>query len=401
MGFWKKWFDHSFNFKLKEKNRQQEEYEAEEAEDSAESVVLSRDSVQLRDQGQRTRYVQSCLEQMKDAEESITALTREYSMVTSYLTDMEEIEALPPTEKKELEKLAESITDYEKEKNLYEGAKDRMTEAEFRQAERMEDEIEEGIAKLTEAEQYQEKIHQDMRRLSGEKHAYQYRKHDLKNLMVNLRGMLVMLSFAFVTCMIILLLLQELLRMDVHIGYVLTCFATVCAIFLIYLKYTDAVKEKRRVEKAINRLILLLNRVKIRYVNNTNLLDYLTVKYHVNSAAELTTLWEAYQKERAERERFRELHEELDFQRKELLRILRRYQVKDPEIWLHQTEAIVNPKEMVEIRHGLILRRQKLRKQMEYNEKLAESAQTEIRALVEEFPMYAAEIMEMVSQYTD
>lgn len=397
MGFLKKWF----GVHLNAKSRQREEYIEEEDGDSTESVVLRRDSVQLRDQAQRTRYVQSCLTQMKDAEDSIGDLTREYSMVTSYLTDMEEIEALPPTEKKELENLAESITGYEKEKNLYEDAKDRMTETAFRQAERMEDEIEEGIAKLTEAEQYQEKIHQDMRRLSGEKHAYQYRKHDLQNLLVNLRGMLVMLSFAFVTCMVILLLLQELLRMDVHIGYVLTCFVTVCAVFLIYLKYTDALKEKKRVEKAINRLILLLNRVKIRYVNNTNLLDYLTVKYHVNSAAELTSLWEAYQKECAEREKFRELHEELEFQRKELLRILRRYQIKDPEIWLHQTEAIVNPKEMVEIRHGLILRRQKLRKQMEYNERLAESAQTEIRALAEEFPMYAAEIMEMVSQYTD
>ena len=393
MAFWKKWF----TFKGKNK----EDYLLEEAEDSMESVALRRDSVDLREQAQRRRYVQSCLEQIKDAEDSIGQLTREYSMVTSYLTDMEEIEALPPIEKKELSKIADSITAYEKEKNLYEGAKERMPEAVFRQVERMEDEVTEGIAKLTQAEQYQEKIHQDMRKLSGEKHAYQYRRHDLQNVMVNMKGMMIVVSFAFVTCMIILLLLQELLRLEVHMGYVLTCAATAFAAFLIYLKYTDAAKEKKRVEKAVNRLILLMNRVKIRYVNNTNLLDYLYVKYKVGSAEELTKMWEAYQKEREEREKFRELHQELEFQQKELLRILRRYQVKDPEIWLRQTEAISNPKEMVEIRHGLILRRQKLRKQMEYNEQLAESAQTEIRALAEEFPMYAPEIMEMVSQYEE
>ena len=174
---------------------------------------------------------------------------------------------------------------------------------------------------------------------------------------------------------------------------------TAFAAFLIYMKYTDASREKKKVERAINRLILLHNKVKIRYVNNTNLLDYLYVKYQVKSAEELLRMWEAYQKEQEERRKFRELYAELDFQRKELLRILRRYQIKDPEIWLHQTEAICNPKEMVEIRHELILRRQKLRKQMEYNERLAESAQTEIRALVEEFPVYASEIMEMVSRY--
>ena len=53
----------------------------------------------------------------------------------------------------------------------------------------------------------------------------------------------------------------------------------------------------------------------------------------------------------------------------------------------------------MEIRHGLIVRRQKLRKQMEYNEQLAESAQMEIRALVEEFPIYREEILEMVEVY--
>lgn len=391
MGFLKKWFGFP--------RKQKEEYVPEDLTDSTESVVLRRDSVDLREQGQRMRYVQSCLEQIQDAETSISQLTREYASVTSYLTDIEEIEALPPEEKKELSKIADSITDYEKEKNLYEGAKDRMSEADFRQIERMEDQAAEGIAKLTEAETYQEKIHQDMRRLSGEKHAYQYRKHELQGVIQNARGMLVMISFAFVTCMIILLLLQEMMRMDVHVGYGLACIATALSVFLIYLKYTDAVKEKKRVEKGINRLILLLNQVKIRYVNNTNLLDYLHIKYSVDSAEQLSKMWEAYQKECAEREKFQELHQELDFQRKELLRILRRYQVKDPEIWLHQTEALTNPKEMVEIRHGLILRRQKLRKQMEYNEQLAESAQTEIRALAEEFPAYRAEIMEMVSQY--
>ncbi len=56
---------------------------------------------------------------------------------------------------------------------------------------------------------------------------------------------------------------------------------------------------------------------------------------------------------------------------------------------------------MVEIRHNLILRRQKLRKQMEYNEELARMAQGEIKNLAEEFPAYTPEIMELVSQYEE
>lgn len=388
MGFLKKLFG----------RKKKEEY-IEEIEESSESGILSRDSIDLQDQAQRMRYVRSCLEQLADAETELEALKKEYGMVTSYLTDMEEIEALPPMPKQELIRVADKISAYEKEKNLYEEGRQRMTEALFTQMERMEDEVAEGIEKLTEAEEYQEKIRQDMRRLSAEKHAYQYRKHDLGNVMVNMRGMMIITSFAFVTCMAILLLLQTLLRMEIGIGYILTAAATAFAVFLIYMKYTEAAKEKRQVERSINRLILLQNRVKIRYVNNTNLLDYLYVKYKTASAEELSSRWEAYQKEKEERMKVKELHAELEFQRKELLQILRRFQIRDPEIWLRQTQAITNPKEMVEIRHSLILRRQKLRKQMEYNDHLAESAQGEIKSLAEEFPAYAPEIMEMVSQY--
>ena len=73
--------------------------------------------------------------------------------------------------------------------------------------------------------------------------------------------------------------------------------------------------------------------------------------------------------------------------------------MQDPDIWLHQTQALLAHGEMVEIRHGLIVRRQKLRKQMEYNENLAESAKAEIKSLAEEFPIYRDEIFAMVEQY--
>lgn len=109
MGFLKKLFGKWFTAK----NREQS---IEDEEESLESVVLQRDSVNLYDQGQRMGYVRSCLEQMKDAEIQIGSLTKEYSMVTSYLTDMEELEALPVAEKKELSVIADKITAYEKEK---------------------------------------------------------------------------------------------------------------------------------------------------------------------------------------------------------------------------------------------------------------------------------------------
>lgn len=392
MKIWKSLF-------AKVQKKKKEEYVPVMSEEYPEEGVLCRDNVNLYNGEERARYVRSCLEQMKDAEREIEQLTREYGAVTAYLADMEELETLPSGEKFDLSQIAEKVAIYEREKSSYSKGGSRMPEVLFRQAQRMEGETEESIRKLTEAEDYQDKIRQDMRRLDGERHAFQYRKHDLQNSLVNMRGMMIITSFAFITCMAILFLLQVMMQMDISIGYILTAVVTVFTAFYIYMKYTDAVKEKKQVENAINKLILLQNKVKIRYVNNTNLLEYLYAKYNVGSSEDLIRMWEVYQKEKEEREKVRELDMELDALRRELLTILRHYQIRDPEVWLDQVNAIANEKEMVELKHQLILRRQKLRKQMEYNEKLGENAKEEIKSLVEEFPAFAPEIMELISDF--
>lgn len=75
------------------------------------------------------------------------------------------------------------------------------------------------------------------------------------------------------------------------------------------------------------------------------------------------------------------------------------YRVASPERWIGQPEALIDKREMVEIRHGLIVRRQALRKQLEYNSNVTETARKEIMDIVGRYPAYAEEIMEMVDKY--
>ena len=57
---------------------------------------------------------------------------------------------------------------------------------------------------------------------------------------------------------------------------------------------------------------------------------------------------------------------------------------------------------MVEIRHSLIIRRQSLRKRIEYNkETVAGGAQRDIKELVQRYPKYAREILETVEKYEE
>ncbi len=378
------------------KDTQEPEYEIEDWNE----IIYDRDDLQINDRKQREEYVKGCLEQIAEAAKELENLQFEYNMVTSYLKDMEEIEALSEEEKVELTQWAKKIDELEQQQTGYKERKNRMSDEKFRQMERLEEEVQEGLEKLTQAEDYQELIKRDLRRLDGEKHAYLFRKSELRRIIADTRSMTIVCTVAVILCIFILLVLQFGLKMDTKLGCVVAGAVGAVAITAIFIKHNDSVRELAQVENGIGRIIRLQNTVKIRYVNNTHLLDYLYMKYNVSSAGELGKSWQQYQEEREERHSYQQTERQLDQLQKEFLHTLRRYQVKDPMIWLHQTRAILDKKEMVEIRHGLIIRRQSLRRRMDYNkEVIAGKAQAEIKDLVEQYPKYAKEILDIVGQY--
>lgn len=360
-------------------------------------VVYSRSAFDLHDGEQRREYVQNCIDQMTEASKELENLNFEYNMVTSYLKDMEEIEALPEAERAEVNASAQKIQELEDKQDVYLKKKNRMSDEKFHQMERLEEDAEEGCRKLAETEEYQGRIRQDMSRLEGEKHAYLYRKNELKGAVADSKGMTIIIAMALVVCYVVLFALKYVLEMNTQLGFLVITGVAALAILMLYMKYTDSVKELKRVEKGINKIILLQNRVKIRYVNNTNLLDYLYMKYQVKSGKEFAGLWEKYKEEKEERRSYRAAELELDECQQELLNILKCYQVKDPAIWLHQTAALLDNKEMVEIRHNLIIRRQSLRRRIDYNkEMIIGKAEGELKELIEGYPEYAQEIRRML-----
>ncbi|MBP5761887.1 MAG: hypothetical protein J6W48_02825, partial [Lachnospiraceae bacterium] len=85
--------------------------------------------------------------------------------------------------------------------------------------------------------------------------------------------------------------------------------------------------------------------------------------------------------------------------KEDLIRLLARYHVTSPARWIDQLAALLDKREMVELRHGLILRRQALREQIDYNETRARSAKDEITSVATTYPMYAQEILEMTEKF--
>ncbi len=351
------------------------------------------------DDTQRTRYIESCLEQMKAASDEIDLLNREYDSVTAYLNDTDEIERLPEHIRTPIQDCATKLIRLEKEFTNYTSKKDLLSGEDYALMERLEDEMPEGYEKLKKSEEYQKLIKEDMRRIEGEKQAYYYRKAELKGMLANIKGVFFICVVAAITCVIMLLILQFGFELDAQIGYILTAGATAVAFTVLFVKNIDMQQEAAKVEKSIGKLIHMHNTVKIRYVNNTNLLEYLYMKYNVDSSALLKELWDKYVSERAERERFEQTKYDITFYRDELLQHMRKLHIADPDIWIHQAEALVNRKEMVEIRHSLVERRQNLRKQMEYNKDVAVDAQTKLKDMIHAYPKYANQVLQQLEVF--
>ena len=369
----------------------EEAYEVEEWNE----IVYDRDDLQVHNRKQREEYVRGCLEQIAEASREVENLQHEYQVVTSHLKDIEEIEALPENESRLLMECAKRIDTLERQQSGYKERKNRMTDEKFYQMECMEEEVQEAYEKLEKAEEYQNLIKRDLRRLDSERQAYGFRKIELRHLMKDTRSMTIVCATAVIFCLLLLVVLQYAFSFDVKIGYLAAGGIGALAITAIFLKYNDAVRELSQVESGISRLIRLQNTVKIRYVNNTHLLDYLYMKYNVKSAQELGRDYKQYLEEKDERHNYKRAEIELDSSQQELLHILRRYQVKDPMIWLYQTQALLDKKEMIEIRHNLIIRRQSLRRRMDYNKEViaGKAKAAEVKDLVRKLSKYAKEIL--------
>ena len=389
-------------FDLLKGTAKNEDWERDTRRQNWNDIVYTRKDVDMEDPVQRREYIGSCLAQMQEAARELDALELEYNEVTSHLRDMEEIDALPPEQRAEINACAQKILDSQEQQEKFDKRKSRMTDAEFEHMERLQKEAGKGAKKLAEAEDYQKKIRNDLKRLDSEHEAYLYQEDEILSTIENSRKLIIAIGIALVSIMIFLLILQWGLGLNVVYGFMVTILLSAIAVTFLYFQNINAAAELKVVNKSISRLIMLQNQVKIRYVNNTNLIDYLCLKYGVSTSKELTELYGKYQKERREREKIEDARRLLDSNQKDLVYMLRHYRVKDPDIWVHQVEALLDYKEEVEIRHYLNTQRQSLRKRMEYNRDIvAGNAKMEIEDMARQYPKYTQEILDMVSRYED
>ena len=166
--------------------------------------------------------------------------------------------------------------------------------------------------------------------------------------------------------------------------------------FFIFVRYQNALTGIARAETNGNHAISLLNKTKIKYVNITNAVDYVCEKYHVKNARDLEYQWEQYLEEVRRKERYMRTNDDLGYYNKKLISLLEEYPLYDATAWVDQPLALVKANEMSEMKHNLLVRRQKLRGQIQYNANVVATERAEIDRLMALHPEYEEEIRGIV-----
>ncbi len=349
-----------------------------------EDVQISGGLEQLNHQGQAGSIQERCERVMENARE-IDDGKKEYYIVTSYLNDIELLENLAPDQAEEIHKAADYVAKLNLARDQFLNTSKKISDAQFQMIQRQEEQIPDAIKNLRANEEYQAVVKRDMQYLEGEKQEWEIQKKDLRRLRRRMRRDSFLLLFGAATAAVLLLVLTIGFSYELRYAWMGVIAASLFGAAYIVLRLESSRRDMQQAEVNINYAITLLNKVKIKYVNITNAVDYVHEKYHVRDSREFEYQWDLYQEAMREQEKYRKTNEDLNYYYEKLVRLLRKCKLYDSRVWIEQPQALVEQKEMVEIKHNLLVRRQKLRSRIAYNLDIVKKERQEIDRMMKNY----------------
>lgn len=386
---------------IEEKEKLEGRNETKESKSKAKEkvVILDRKKVNYKKKS-------DCLEDAAEQCEIITMAKKqlmdtriEYGAVTSYLTDIQKIDRIPKDSKEKLMDSARRVLTLTQERGRFQNREVKISDFMYKHLEKYEDIVPNEIVKMKKNEEYEQLIKKDLESLEGEKAVLSYEKEELEQKKSYMRCISIISCLLLVLLFIMFIVFQSQSQMEVKMPILLTVFVGIVVVFFLFLENNKTNAAICLNERKLNKAIGLTNKVKIKYVNNRNNLDYTYQKFRVNAAKEFAYLWEQYVKVKDETRRYQQNTELLEFYHRVLVEELKSYDVEDSEVWLYQPLALIDEKEMVEVRHRLNNRRQKLREQIDYNNELIASCKAELQKILEQSPNLKEQIEEMLKEH--
>lgn len=336
-------------------------------------------------------------EQILEANKELDQELKEYRLVTQYINDIAVLDELPKEDRKVIDHMAEGLVSLERSRgDLIRHSKVNIDDSTYKLMQINEGEIPDAIRRLRENETWENTVKRDMQYLEAEKTRWNYLKNGLERQQTILRFSSYILIGLFAVAMIFLSLVHFGLEIDVALWWMVVAFVFCLLGVAIFVKMQNNQTEIIQAQVNANYAISLNNKLTFKYVNVKNAVDYSCEKYKVHNSYELNYLWEQYLLATKERNKLSDMDTDMDYYAERLVAELRKHGIHDPRIWVHQAEALINKKEMVEVKHNWIVRRQKIRDRVAYNKDNILKQREEIDDLLSENQVASYELKSIV-----
>lgn len=231
-------------------------------------------------------------------------MASEYEAIINIYSTIQQIDQLSPEYKEKFEYLAHNYIETINEKEEYkEKIKPKSNELTY--LEQYMEDMENIINSIKEIEDKQQLVKNDIHQLEGEKGALTYQKNRLNRATQVVKWVMILLLCLFSFSAIIITILYTFYDKDTFLYAIILSgttgfFGLWIYIFRRYVHHElkkNAVLQKRAVE--------LLNKIKIKFVNNERFLSYQYRKYKVNNSEMLQYKWDAYQQNIRDKSNYR------------------------------------------------------------------------------------------------
>ena len=343
--------------------------------------------------------VRTICETIDNAKLQIKIIRKEYDEVNRFLQDAQIIDGLPVEPKEELVDIAKHLLALRKDILNLKRKRTELTEFEFGIMEKYEDVLPEEIKRLKKEEEYELVIKSDLRKLAGEKAVLKHEEEvELgKKLFLNKLG--IVSGIVIGLLLVMYLILYMLFDTFADTAFLLTIIGGIFIAFYIFLETDKNSKALKLNASKENKLISLTNTVKIKYVNQKASLDFSHDKYAVNNVLELEYRYNQYMAYIEDEIKRKKASSTYEFYNNKYKEILTEYRIHDTEVWSYQADAVVDHKEMVEIRHKLNERRQKIREKLEQNANLITASGVRLTEIGEKSPELSVMVNGMMELY--
>lgn len=346
-------------------------------------------------------YVKSQCDIMEEAAGYIDLAREQYEVVAEHFSDIELYEDAPEGIKSKIAIEAERVDNLTVDRRIFKASENKLSNNAYHRMEMYEDEIPKSIRFIENQENEYESVRHDMRMLEGEQMALRLDARGLRRRQFHIKSA----AFATLVCLaavfsifVIAMVSAGEDNFNTTLFFVVTALSAVLALGMLYIlqsTHRKVVVTEIRLNKATN----MLNKMKIKYVNAANVLDYEYEKFKIKSAYELAGRYQIYLEMKEEQKNILEMTAKLTEAEERLIELLKRLGMKDSAIWVSQVRALYNHNEMVEVRHDLSVQRQKLRGRIAYNEKKISEAKKNIKEVTQKYPGFTNDTLKILDEY--